>query len=160
MKEFFGKYRGTVENNEDPKKMARLQVSVPTVLGDGRLSWAMPCVPYAGPNQGIFMMPEVGAHIWVEFEGGDPDYPIWSGCFWGSGEIPDGSADATLKMIKTDTVTITLNDGTDITGGISIETDRGFKIAMNSGGIEITNGSASVKLIDSEVQVNNSLEVN
>lgn len=159
MKEFFGKFRGTVENNKDPQKMARLQVSVPSVLGDGRLSWAMPCVPYAGPNQGIFMIPEVGAHIWVEFEGGDPDYPIWSGCFWGSGEVPTRLGDATLKMIKTETVTITLNDGTDKTGGISIETDRGFKITMDSGGIEITNGSAGVKLIDSEVRVNNSLEV-
>ena len=68
--------------------LGRVQVSVPAVLGDGRLSWAMPCVPYAGSQVGFFAIPPVGANVWVEFEGGDPDYPIWSGCFWGTGEVP------------------------------------------------------------------------
>ena len=83
MSEFYGKYRGKVENNVDPLQQGRVQVTVPAVLGDGRLSWAMPCAPYAGSQVGFFAVPPVGANVWVEFEAGDPDYPIWSGCFWG-----------------------------------------------------------------------------
>jgi len=37
---------------------------------------------------GLFFLPPKGANVWVEFEGGDPDYPIWSGCFWSDGEVP------------------------------------------------------------------------
>ena len=88
MTQFFGKYRGTVANNIDPQMMGRVQVSVPSVLGEGQLSWAMPCVPYAGSGVGFFAIPPNGANVWVEFEAGDPDYPIWSGCFWGMGEAP------------------------------------------------------------------------
>lgn len=85
---FFGKYRGTVANNIDPQGLGRVQVSVPDVLGDGTLSWAMPCLPGAGPNVGLFTVPPVGANVWVEFERGDPDYPIWSGGFWNAGDTP------------------------------------------------------------------------
>ena len=86
--QFFGKYRGKVASNQDPMNLGRIQVSVPAVLGEGRDSWAMPCVPYAGSQVGFLALPPAGANIWVEFEGGDPDYPIWSGCFWGIGETP------------------------------------------------------------------------
>jgi uncharacterized protein involved in type VI secretion and phage assembly len=85
MTQFFGKYRGQVANNIDPMLLGRIQVKVPAVLGDGDLSWAMPCVPYAGASVGLFLVPPVGANVWVEFEAGDTDYPISSGCFWGVG---------------------------------------------------------------------------
>jgi uncharacterized protein involved in type VI secretion and phage assembly len=81
MTQFFGKYRGKVKNNVDPMQQGRIHVSVPAVLGEGSLSWAMPCVPYAGSQVGFFAIPPVDANVWVEF-GGDPDAPIWSGCFW------------------------------------------------------------------------------
>ena len=77
---YFGKYRGTVVSNDDPTSRGRLQVTVPNLVEN---TWAMPCVPYAGSGVGFFAIPPVGANVWVEFEGGDPDYPIWSGCFWG-----------------------------------------------------------------------------
>ncbi|HEX6229566.1 MAG TPA: phage baseplate assembly protein V, partial [Solirubrobacterales bacterium] len=73
MSSYFGKYRGTVEQNLDPLQQGRLQVKVPAVLGDGTLSWAMPCVPYAGSQVGFYAVPPIGANVWVEFEGGDPD---------------------------------------------------------------------------------------
>ena len=73
MSEFFGKYRGKVENNLDPLQQGRLQVSVPAVLGEGRLSWAMPSAPFAGPQVGLFAIPPQGANVWVDFEGGDTD---------------------------------------------------------------------------------------
>lgn len=154
MTEFLSKYRGTVENNIDPMQLGRIQVSVPSVLGEGRMSWAMPCVPYAGSGVGFFAIPPVGANIWVEFEGGNPDYPIWSGCFWGVGEVPAMPAIAEMKVLKTDMGTITINDMPGV-GGITIETTTGMKIEISELGIEITNGQgASIKLTGPQVSIN------
>lgn len=158
---FFGKYRGKVEQNIDPSQQGRLQVSCPAVLGDGQMSWAMPCLPFAGSNVGLFVVPPVGANLWVEFEGGDPDYPIWSGCFWGTGDtVPASPAVAEMKVWKTTVGTITLNDLPGA-GGITIETTTGMKISMTSTGIEITNGQgASIKLSGPQVSINDgALEV-
>ena len=155
MTEYFGKYRGTVVNNIDPMQQGRIQVSVPSVLGGGQLSWAMPCVPYAGPGVGLFLIPPVDANIWVEFEAGDPDYPIWSGCFWGIGEVPALPAIAEMKVLKTDTCTITLNDLPGI-GGVTIETMTGMKIILSATGLEIDNGQGgSIKMTGPQVSVNN-----
>lgn len=160
MSEFFGKYRGKVENNVDPMQQGRIQVSVPAVLGEGQSSWAMPCAPYAGSGVGLFTIPPSESNVWVEFEGGDPDYPIWSGCFWGTGEAPATPTVAQMKVLKTDTATITIND-TPGAGGIKIETTTGMKIEMSVTGITIDNGmGASIKLEGPKVSVNGSaLEV-
>ncbi|ABY35380.1 MAG TPA: baseplate assembly protein [Chloroflexus aurantiacus] len=160
MNQFFGKYRGKVENNIDPLQQGRVQVSVPAVLGDGRLSWAMPCVPFAGNSVGLFLVPPTGANVWVEFEGGDPDYPIWSGCFWAPGEVPASPALAEMKVWKTATATITINDVPGA-GGITIETTTGARIAISATGIEIVNGQgASIKLTGPQISLNDgALEV-
>ncbi len=155
MTQFYGKYRGTVANAVDPMQQGRIQVQVPAVLGEGQMSWAMPCVPYAGPGVGFFAIPPVGANIWVEFEGGDPDYPIWSGCFWGIGEVPALPAVAEMKVLKTDTCTITLNDLPGV-GGVTIETVAGMKIMLSATGLEIDNGQGgSIKMTGPQVSVNN-----
>ncbi len=164
MSQFFGKYRGKVENNLDPMQLGRVQVSVPAVLGAGRLSWAMPCAPYAGPGVGFFAVPPVGANIWVEFEGGDTDYPIYSGCFWGVGEVPALPAVPQMKVLKTDGITLTLSDLPGA-GGFTLEVGppvvpMPLKLVCNAAGIEITNGAASVKLSPVSVSLNNgALEV-
>ncbi len=164
MTPFFGKYRGKVENNVDPMLLGRVQVSVPAVLGDGTLSWAMPCVPYAGSGVGLFAIPPVGAGVWVEFEGGDTDYPIWSGCFWGVGEVPASPALPQMKVLKTDAITLTLSDLPG-GGGLTIEVGppavpTPLKIVLNASGIELTHSAASVKLTPASVSVNNgALEV-
>jgi uncharacterized protein involved in type VI secretion and phage assembly len=81
---FFGKYRGTVVNTADSEQIARLQAVVPDVLGTVPTTWAMPSAPFAGPGAGVVVLPPVGAGVWIEFEQGDPDYPIWSGCCHGA----------------------------------------------------------------------------
>jgi uncharacterized protein involved in type VI secretion and phage assembly len=155
MTQFYGKYRGTVANNLDPMQQGRIQVRVPAVLGEGQMSWAMPCAPYAGSGVGFFAIPPVGANIWVEFEGGDPDYPIWSGCFWGTGEVPATPAVAEMKVFKTDSCTITLNDLPGV-GGVTIETVSGMKIVLSTTGLEIDNGQGgSIKMTGPQVSVNN-----
>ncbi|HRW45946.1 MAG TPA: phage baseplate assembly protein V [Caldilinea sp.] len=157
---FYGKYRGKVEQNIDPMQQGRIQVSCPAVLGDGSLSWAMPCAPFAGNGVGFFAIPPTGANVWVEFEGGDPDYPIWSGGFWGPGEAPASPALAEMKVLKTSTGTITINDLPGA-GGITIETTTGMKISLTALGLEITNGQgAAIKLTGPQVSVNDgALEV-
>src|SRR3954471_15105095 len=95
---FWGKYRASVVKNVDPQNKGRVKVTIPDVSGTETSGWAMPCVPVAGPRSGLFVLPPVGAGVWIEFEHGDPDYPIWVGGFWGeSGELPppakDGDAD-------------------------------------------------------------------
>ena len=159
-RQYFGKYRGQVVFNLDPMLLGRVQVSCPAVLGNGQLSWAMPCSPYGGNGVGFFMIPPVGANVWVEFEGGDIDYPIWSGCFWGVGEVPASPGVPMMKVIKTDTATITLNDLPGV-GGITIETAAGMKIAISVTGIEINNGmGGSVKMTGPQVSINDgALEV-
>jgi uncharacterized protein involved in type VI secretion and phage assembly len=89
---FYGKYRGTVVDNADPEKRGRLRVKVPSVLGDEVVTgWAMPCVPYGGAaGQGLFAIPEVEAGVWIEFEEGDLEFPIWVGTFWSK---PGGEAE-------------------------------------------------------------------
>jgi hypothetical protein len=81
---FFGKYRGTVINNIDPLLQGRILVTVTDVYQFGLSNWAMPCVPIGGTQSGIFAVPMIGSGVWIEFEQGDPDYPIWVGGFWGS----------------------------------------------------------------------------
>jgi hypothetical protein len=156
---FYGKYRGKVENNVDPLQQGRIQVSVPAVLGDGTLSWAMPSVPFAGSSVGLFLVPPRGANVWVEFEGGDTDYPIWAGCFWGTGQCPAQPALAEMKVLKTDTVTLTISDLPGA-GGFTLEVNppavaTPLKLAFTSSGIEISSGAASIKLDPATVNINN-----
>lgn len=90
MQPFWGKYRGAVIDDQDPLMLGRLLVSVPGVTG-ATYNWAMPCVPYAGPEAGVFTLPPIGTALWVEFEGGDPDYPIWTGRYWRQDELSDAA---------------------------------------------------------------------
>ncbi len=165
MTTFFGKYRGKVENNIDPMMLGKIQVSVPAVLGEGSLSWAMPCVPYAGSGVGFFMIPPVGANIWVEFEGGDIDYPIWSGCFWGVGEVPATPAVPQMKIIKMDNITLTMSELPGI-GGVTLEVSPPavalpLKMTFDSSGIKLDAGPLGVvELTPAGVKINSgALEV-
>lgn len=86
---FYGKYRGTVIMNEDPLQIGRIMALVPDVSNVMPTSWAMPCLPGIGIQYGVCVIPPLGAGVWIEFEQGDPDYPIWTGGFWGSAaEVP------------------------------------------------------------------------
>src|SRR5450631_4481366 len=87
---FFGKYRATVVNNLDPMQKGRIQAQVPDVQGLTPTTWAMPCVPIAGLQSGFFAIPSIGAGVWIEFEQGDPDYPVWVGGYWGeAADLPE-----------------------------------------------------------------------
>jgi len=103
---YLGKYRGLVTDNDDPMQLGRLRARVPAVLGKLETGWALPCVPYAGAGSGLYTVPEPGSNVWIEFEGGNPELPIWDGCFWtedGLPAAPGGKpATPTAKMLRSE----------------------------------------------------------
>jgi hypothetical protein len=157
---FYGKYRGTVENNVDPLQQGRVQIRCPAVLGDGTLSWAMPCVPYAGDGVGLFLVPPAGANIWVEFEGGDANKPILAGCFWGVGEVPAAPAVEQMKVLQTDTTTFEVND---LLGTLTITATTPIGAAVIAAGpdaLELSIAGRKVSLSPVSVTINDgALEV-
>ena len=99
---YYGKYRGYVHSVDDPLKLGRIQAVVPRLLDDTPTGWAMPCAPYAGPDQGFFVVPDIGTGVWIEFEGGDLSSPIWSGMWWGAPAAADvGQPDSTAREHRT-----------------------------------------------------------
>lgn len=168
---FFGKYRGLVTDNSDPTKRGRLKVRVPSVLGTLEV-WAMPCVPYAGAQAGFYAMPEPQTGVWVEFEAGDPSYPVWTGCFWADNEIPDTTGPA-IKIWKTQKVTLRIDDDNDelavnntanskITLASDVKTESGnATVTIGSSGVVSESGNgAKVEVAGPSVKVNDgALEV-
>ncbi|MBC8028984.1 MAG: baseplate assembly protein [Pyrinomonadaceae bacterium] len=156
--QFFGKYRGTVTDIQDPLMMNRVRAKVPDVMGDQESGWAMPCLPFAGSAMGFFALPKVGAGVWIEFEHGDPDYPIWAGCWIGSvAEAPPDLLAPPYKkvIIQTEGGHSIILDDTPGIGGITLQTSGGQKIVMNATSIEITNGQGgTIKMTGPQVQVN------
>jgi uncharacterized protein involved in type VI secretion and phage assembly len=167
---YFGKFRGVVVDTNDPNTQGRIQVRVPAVLGDLEV-WALPCVPYAGDGVGLYLLPEPDTGVWVEFEGGDPSYPVWTGCFWGSGQIPD-TPEAGVKVLRTGAHTIRLDDDE---GELLISSDSGAETAwtdeatttagssehtVSSSSVSSSNGTGSVEVSTSGTKVDGSaLEV-
>lgn len=158
-KRFYGKYRGFVVDNADPEQLGRLKARVPSVLGEDVVTgWAMPCAPYGGDSgQGFLFIPEVDAGVWVEFEEGDLEFPIWVGTFWskpgGESELPkpndpDGEEQSsvqdppTRKIIKTmkgHSIQLEDADGEELI--IIHEAVNGHVVTMNKDGIRITEGT-------------------
>lgn len=87
-RKYLGKYRGTVANNQDPERRGRIQAIVPALSKDTPTTWALPSVPFAYMNTGMFVLPPKDAGVWIEFEQGNPDYPIWTGGYWSDGQMP------------------------------------------------------------------------
>jgi hypothetical protein len=150
-----------VANIEDPEKRGRITARVPSVFGDRETGWAEPSAPYGGKGVGIFFVPSVDSNVWIEFEGGETKFPIWSGCFWNRGEAPEtpdiskGIQVYPYKVIKTEIATITITDLPN-KGAITIETKSGLRISMDNGGgmIEIKNDKAKINLKGNTVSIN------
>jgi uncharacterized protein involved in type VI secretion and phage assembly len=160
-KKYYGKYRGTVINNVDPMMMGRINVIVPDVTNVIPSTWAMPCLPVGGIQNGMFSVPPIGAGVWVEFEQGDPDYPIWTGCFYGTpAEVPM-LARIAPPLVPAITFQTTLQNGLIIsdtpgpTGGILLKSTTGATLIVNDTGIYIQNGKgASIVMIGPSVTIN------
>lgn len=128
---YFGKYRGLVEDVEDPQARGRVRARVPEVLGDRPSGWALPCVPFAGDGFGFLALPQPGTRVWVEFEAGDPSRPIWSGCWWAEGRAPGTGDEVILSDAHGNCLRMTR-------GGIEVVAGDGKKILIGAAGIELT----------------------
>jgi hypothetical protein len=160
-KKFYGKFRGTVINNVDPMQMGRIQAIVPDVSAVIPTSWALPCSPVGGIQNGFFSVPLIGAGVWIEFEQGDPDYPIWSGCYWGSAAevpalshlVPPAVPGITLQTALQNGIVV--SDVPGPTGGIMLKSTTGATIIVNDTGIYIQNGKgASIVMVGPTTTIN------
>ena len=101
---------------------------------------------FAGAQSGFFPSRQMGANVWVEFEQGDSDYPVWSGCFWGSGgEVPPLATASppgvqTIVLQSVGGNILMISDVPGSSGGILLKSSSGASIAINDTGITITNG--------------------
>lgn len=158
---YFGKYRGLVIDNIDQLQTGRLMVQVPDVSNVLPTSWAMPCLPFAGIQSGFYAVPEIGSTVWVEFERGNPDYPVWTGCFWETAaQVPALALAAPpgLQQIVIQTVgqnTLLISDVPGPTGGILLKASTGALISVSDTGITISNGQgATILMTGPSVTVN------
>jgi uncharacterized protein involved in type VI secretion and phage assembly len=159
---YFGVYRATVVNNVDPMLLGRIMALVPDVGGITPSTWAMPCVPIAGKQMGTFMVPQVGAGVWIQFEAGDPDRPVWTGGWWGiAAEVPALAlagvpGDPNIVLQSTLQNTLVISDLPGPTGGIMLKSTTGATIIVNDTGIYIQNGKgASIVMAGPTVTINN-----
>lgn len=152
---FFGKYRGTV--TEVDATTLKIKAKVPAVLAGATTGWCTACVPYAGDKVGFAFLPEVGAGVWIEFEGGDVSYPIWTGCYWRDGEQPSDATPAVKAIVTKSGHKILLDDDQ---GKITITDDAKNIITLSTDGITLERGMGKIELSDSGVKVNtDALEV-
>lgn len=160
---YHGLFRGTVINNIDPMQIGRLMVMVPDVSGVALSSWANPCFPTGGMQMGFVSVPMPGAGVYVAFEQGDPDYPVWLGTFMGSVAEKPVLANTAPPPVPSITMQTPLKNGIVISdgagpmgvGGIVLQSSTGATIAVNDTGITITNGKgAIITLIGPTVDIN------
>jgi hypothetical protein len=172
---YYGIYRGTVLSNIDPLLQGRITVVVPDVGSVTPSTFVNPCVSMAGKQQGTFMVPEIGASVWIQFEAGDPDKPVWMGGSWPDPAMvpvaalapvePPGQAivfQTTLQQL------FMISDAPPVpmlapvpapappgTGGIVLRSPTGAMIVVNDAGIFINNGKgATVELVANTVMIN------
>lgn len=158
---YYGKYRGLVINNIDPLQTGRLMVQVPDVSNVLPSTWALPCVPFAGIQAGMFVVPAIGSTVWIEFEQGNPDYPVWVGSFWGSAADVPALALASPPVLQslvlqtTGENTLMISDVPGPTGGILLKASTGAMISISDTGIVISNGQgATIAMTGPAVTIN------
>ncbi|MBU1564811.1 MAG: phage baseplate assembly protein V [Proteobacteria bacterium] len=152
---YFGKYRGIVQEVGERDNLGRIKDQVPEIYGDaqGAVSpWALPCVPFAGRNHGLVVLPEMGDGVWIEFEAGDIARPIWSGCWWADGELPTPGAPQVRALITTAGHKLILDDEQN---QVKLVHAGGAELAMTNNDITIKIGSTQMVMSTSGVNINN-----
>ncbi|MCP4657392.1 MAG: phage tail protein [bacterium] len=154
-RKYYGKYRGFVADNADPEQRARLRLRVPSVLGDAVTGWALPCLPFGGlADQGLFVVPEVGSQVWVEFEEGELSQPIWTGTFWQqSGDPPAEAAleQPTTRLLKTPSGHLLQFDDAEGEEKFHLEHPAGATVEIDAqGSVALTDAQGAHLTLDAE----------
>jgi uncharacterized protein involved in type VI secretion and phage assembly len=158
---YYGVYRATVLNNVDPMLLGRINVSVPAASSVTPTTFCDPCFPFTGKQMGAFMIPQIGASVWIMFQGGNPDFPVWMGGLYANqGEVPALAlagvpGDASVVFQSQLQNTIAISDLPGPTGGIMLKSTTGATIIVNDTGIYIQNGKgASIVMTGPTVTIN------
>ena len=158
---YYGLYRASVVNNIDPMLQGRILVTVIEPGGLFPSSWANPCVPVAGKQSGVFVLPAINSGVWIMFEEGDPDQPVWLGGWWSLGEVPafalTGNPVSPSIVLQTGLQNmISISDMAGPTGGIMLKTIGGAFISVNDvSGVTIFDGKgAMITMVGGVVTVN------
>jgi len=161
-----GVYRATVLTNTDPELRGRLMLAIPDVLSFSPSTWAEPCTPLAGPTgppMGVYMVPPIGTGVWVMFEQGDANRPVWIGCrFDITANVPPlalagnpADPNICIQSLLQHMVMISDLPPTPITGGIILKSTTGAMIVVNDSGIYISNGKgAAITMVGPTIDFN------
>lgn len=169
-KQFWGKYRAQVKDTSDPYKLGRLKLLIPDVLGSHTSGWAQPCFPFAGPGVGLFLVPPKDAWVWAEFEHGDPDRPIWTGCFFPddsaaipitlAGLLPLVGVDPDKQVLKAgkwvvtiDTDSLTVEHLAAVVPRTRLKVD-GTQLKLTTEAVPGAPGCATVEMVGNKVAIN------
>ncbi|MFI6879963.1 phage baseplate assembly protein V [Streptomyces sp. NPDC050400] len=149
---YLGKFRGRVVDNNDPLHLGRVTVEVPDVLGNEASTWALPCLPFTGPEAGQFVVPSQGTGVWVEFEQGDPSFPVWTGCWYGdASELPPDARALVAQPSEHKPVVvqtpaahkIVMSDAPGAERGIRLQAEGGSYIHITKEKITIATGEGA-----------------
>jgi len=151
---YFGKYRGIVTDVADPDNMCRIRARIDSLLDGKETDWAMPAAPFAGDGHGLVMLPKVGSGVWIEFEAGGLDNPIWSGGWWASGQRPDPQGEQVRVVVSENGHQVVLDDAA---GEVKVVHSGGPEIKMTDSEVVITVGSCELKITNTEISLNNGL---
>jgi hypothetical protein len=152
----FGKYRAIVKTVMDGADLGKLIVTLPEVYDNQDSPPAWPCVPYAGPQHGLVALPEEGDGVWIEFEGGDPSNPIWTGCWWPDGAIPDPAGVNVRTWATSQGLKIVLDDDAS---EITLEHPSGASISLSDDGLTLSFNSTSITLDDDGISISGSVDI-
>lgn len=131
VKTFYGKYRAKVVDVSDPEKRGRIRVICPKVLGEAKSSWCEPCIPVAYDLGGDFAIPKVGEFVWVEFEEGNPNKPVYTGGLWSKNKSPSPTYTVGSRLITWGKCKITM-------------TENSVEISVNNSTIKVSGSGVSI----------------
>ena len=154
---YFGKYRGIVTDVDDPNNQCRIRATVPAVLGEQACGWALPVAPFAGDGHGMVMLPKVGSGVWIEFEAGRLDNPLWSGGWWASGQRPDPQGAGVRVIVSEKGHKVILDDEANEVKIVHGDATIPKVITLTANEIVITCGACEIKISNENISLNNGL---
>lgn len=160
-------YRGFVVENKDPKKLGRCKIQIPSIHGGDAippnyLPWARGVSNIViGETKGSSSIPDIGDIVWVLFEGGDDDYPVYLGGMQGTKDTPIKLEEVVLYQEKGNKIVynreshvftiaigdniISVGDSIHISGGpINIDSSVSISGTVNISGSLFVNGELIV----------------
>ncbi len=155
---YYGVYRGQVMSTADPDSLGRVQVHCPTIHGPlYPPMWAFPRTTMGGKQFGFWHVPDVGEWVYVSFDHGRLDYPLWEGGWWGAGDPTTDMVPTSVVLATKEGLKIVLDRQNEV---ITIQQTNGNSIIIDSGEIIISHNSDIVLQAQGSVTINAHAQVN